>query len=90
MIRKNAGEIGAGHAVTALYEIVRVGRPVPDQPSVDPLKYQTCTSRKDRRGSGDRCDIAGSANGETSLQDSRWRQEQLIEEIGACRRRCGL
>lgn len=38
--KKDAGEIGAGHTVTALYEIVRVGQPVPDQPSVDPLKYQ--------------------------------------------------
>jgi len=39
--KKDAGEIGAGHAVTALYEIVRVGQSVPGQPSVDPLKYQT-------------------------------------------------
>lgn len=38
--KKDAGEIGAGHTVTALYEIVRAGQPVPDQPSVDPLKYQ--------------------------------------------------
>ncbi len=41
--KKDAGEIGAGHTVTALYEIVRVGQPVPDQPSVDPLKYHTPT-----------------------------------------------
>ena len=38
--KKDAGEIGAGHTVTALYEIVPVGQPLPDQPSVDPLKYQ--------------------------------------------------
>jgi len=38
--RKDAGEIGAGHTVTALYEIVPVGQPLPDQVSVDPLKYQ--------------------------------------------------
>ncbi|MBI5763470.1 MAG: VWA domain-containing protein [Planctomycetes bacterium] len=37
--RKDAGEIGAGHSVTALYEIVPVGQPM-DVPSVDPLKYQ--------------------------------------------------
>ncbi|HEY9462568.1 MAG TPA: VWA domain-containing protein [Vicinamibacterales bacterium] len=36
---KDAGEIGAGHSVTALYEIVPVGVPL-DAPSVDPLKYQ--------------------------------------------------
>jgi Ca-activated chloride channel homolog len=37
--RKDAGEIGAGHTVTALYEIVPVGAAV-DVPGVDPLKYQ--------------------------------------------------
>ncbi|HET9956365.1 MAG TPA: VWA domain-containing protein [Polyangiaceae bacterium] len=41
---KDAGEIGAGHSVTALYEIVpfaAASRPVP---GVDPLKYQTTTA----------------------------------------------
>ena len=38
--KKDAGEIGAGHTVTALYEIVPAGEPLPDQASVDPLKYQ--------------------------------------------------
>ena len=38
--KKDAGEIGAGHTVTALYEIIRVGQAVPGSPSVDPLKYQ--------------------------------------------------
>jgi Ca-activated chloride channel family protein len=37
--RKDAGEIGAGHSVTALYEIVPVGVAMP-APGVDPLKYQ--------------------------------------------------
>ena len=37
---KDAGEMGAGHSVTALYELVPAGS---DQalPQVDPLKYQT-------------------------------------------------
>ncbi|HEX8658445.1 MAG TPA: von Willebrand factor type A domain-containing protein [Hymenobacter sp.] len=35
--RKDAGELGAGHTVTALYEIVPVGS---SQPLVDNLKYQ--------------------------------------------------
>jgi Ca-activated chloride channel family protein len=38
--RKDAGEIGAGHTVTALYEIVPAGR-WEAAPAVDPLKYQT-------------------------------------------------
>ena len=37
--RKDAGEIGAGHTVTALYEIVPPGVPF-ELPGVDPLKYQ--------------------------------------------------
>jgi Ca-activated chloride channel homolog len=38
--RKDAGEMGSGHNVTALYELVPAGS---DEkiPSVDPLKYQT-------------------------------------------------
>jgi Ca-activated chloride channel family protein len=36
---KDAGEIGAGHSVTALYEIVPAGGA--PQPGVDALKYQT-------------------------------------------------
>ena len=36
---KDAGEIGAGHTVTVLYEVVPAGVPV--RGAVDPLKYQT-------------------------------------------------
>ncbi|HVT73567.1 MAG TPA: von Willebrand factor type A domain-containing protein [Lacunisphaera sp.] len=37
----DAGEVGAGHTVTALYEVVPVGVPMPDNvPDVDALKYQ--------------------------------------------------
>lgn len=39
--KKDAGEIGAGHSVTALYEIVPAGKGA--KPAVDPLKYQTRT-----------------------------------------------
>jgi Ca-activated chloride channel family protein len=39
--KKDAGEIGAGHAVTALYEIVPAGKEADAlPPSVDDLKYQ--------------------------------------------------
>jgi len=37
--KKDAGDMGAGHTVTALYEIVPVGVKT-GQPEVDPLKYQ--------------------------------------------------
>jgi Ca-activated chloride channel family protein len=45
--RKDAGEMGAGHTVTVLYEIVppgalnRIDAETGDRPVVDPLKYQT-------------------------------------------------
>ncbi len=40
--RKDAGEIGAGHTVTALYEVVPTGLVVPAEPTkaTDPLRYQ--------------------------------------------------
>jgi len=41
--RKDAGEIGAGHTVTALYEIVPAGM-TPPGPSVDPLRYREGTN----------------------------------------------
>ena len=42
--RKDAGEIGAGHAVTALYEVVPAGQSL-ENPGVDELKYsQTAES----------------------------------------------
>lgn len=38
--KKDAGEIGAGHTVTALYELVPVGAPEERVTTVDELKYQ--------------------------------------------------
>ena len=42
--KKDAGEMGSGHNVTALYEIVPSGSEE-GTPRVDPLKYQSSTSR---------------------------------------------
>ncbi|MEX0937610.1 MAG: VWA domain-containing protein [Pirellulales bacterium] len=50
--KKDAGEIGAGHTVTALYEIVPAGQPV-ETASVDPLKYQTPASLTDAAETGE-------------------------------------
>jgi Ca-activated chloride channel homolog len=41
--KKDAGDMGAGHTVTALYELVPAGVEVPGA-KVDALKYQTATS----------------------------------------------
>jgi Ca-activated chloride channel family protein len=37
--KKDAGELGLGHRVTALYEIIPTGVEIASVPSVDPLKY---------------------------------------------------
>ncbi len=42
--RKDAGELGAGHSVTALYEIIPPGQAIPGA-TVDPLRYQAATVR---------------------------------------------
>jgi len=40
---KDAGEIGAGHTVTALYEVIPAGTPS-NLPTVDPLRYQAVSA----------------------------------------------
>jgi Ca-activated chloride channel family protein len=52
--RKDAGEIGAGHTVTALYEIVPASaeRDV-EVPSVDPLRYQRTPAPAEGSRSGE-------------------------------------
>jgi Ca-activated chloride channel family protein len=50
--RKDAGEIGAGHTVTALYEVVPPGEPV-EGTDVDPLKYQTVPAPTSASRSGE-------------------------------------
>ena len=46
--RRMPGEIGAGHTVTALYEIVPPGQPI-DGGRIDPLKYQDVAKAERRR-----------------------------------------
>ncbi|OPX24009.1 MAG: hypothetical protein B1H04_03045 [Planctomycetales bacterium 4484_123] len=50
---KDAGEIGAGHTVTALYEIVPVGAEPASRPEVDPLKYQRPGQLSEAASSGE-------------------------------------
>ena len=42
--KKDAGEIGSGHTMTAFYEIVSTGAEKESDGSVDPLKYQKSTT----------------------------------------------
>jgi len=49
---KDAGELGAGHSVTALYEIIPVGVESPvEVRGLDSLRYQTNRTRPDAAGS---------------------------------------
>ena len=54
---KDAGEMGAGHTVTALYEIVPAGGRLPGR-SVDPLRYQRTVASADARRDGELMTIA--------------------------------
>ena len=49
---KDAGEIGAGHTVTALYEVVPAGVDL-EVPGIEPLRYQQPTERADASSSGE-------------------------------------
>jgi Ca-activated chloride channel family protein len=51
--KKDAGEIGAGHTVTALYEIVPPGFETSSTPSVDALKYQPAETKNVPASSGE-------------------------------------
>ncbi len=56
--KKDAGEIGAGHTVTALYELVPAGVEVPGaKPGVDPLKYQQPKEAAPAAASLDLCTV---------------------------------
>jgi Ca-activated chloride channel family protein len=60
--KKDAGEIGAGHTVTALYEIVPAGQKV-DATDVDALKYAPVTPQQN----GEAASAARSENEETVI-----------------------
>jgi Ca-activated chloride channel family protein len=49
---KDAGEMGSGHTVTALYELIPPGAPLPG-PDVDPLRYQETTRPSAASSSGE-------------------------------------
>ena len=55
--KKDAGELGSGHTVTALYEIIPVGVESPYLASVDDLKYQENKVTKDAAKSKELCTI---------------------------------
>lgn len=55
--KKDAGELGSGHTVTALYEIIPAGVNSPFLASVDDLKYQQTTVKENPSASKEWCTI---------------------------------
>ncbi len=51
--KKDAGELGSGHTVTALYEVIPAGVESPWLRSVDPLKYQSNKNQSDKKAKGE-------------------------------------
>ena len=76
---KDAGEIGAGHTVTALYEVVPVGV-TPPIPSVDPSKYAQADGDRDRGvdASEDGAPASETAARETASENRAAGEEQVV------------
>lgn len=51
--KKDAGELGSGHTVTALYEIIPTGTAAPELKKVDDLKYQKPAQKENTFNSSD-------------------------------------
>lgn len=71
--KKDAGEIGAGHTVTALYELVTVDSPETDATAPEGLKYQK-PSQKDVAKDDDENDLENVKPGELLTLALRFKQ----------------
>jgi Ca-activated chloride channel family protein len=71
--KKDAGEIGAGHTVTALYEIVPAGKPVAVGP-VDDLKYQQPLEDSSRHSNDEPGEAASDITGELLTLKMRYKE----------------
>ena len=86
---KDAGEMGAGHTVTALYEIIPAGSDETGFPTVDPLRYQ---------GKGTAGAAAGKGSGEPTVDgyhgsgtdESRPSEEMRLSLKDAPRELCNI
>ena len=65
---KDAGELGAGHTVTALYEVVPAGMDVPRGGAAEPLRYQP------GRGSGEAGGVPTAFDGELLYVKVRYKE----------------
>jgi Ca-activated chloride channel family protein len=81
--RKDAGEIGAGHTVTALYEIVPVGATLDTEaPNAPTLKYQTVGNAAAQENAPTKADIKlteAAASGELARVALRYKTPEGTE-----------
>jgi Ca-activated chloride channel family protein len=77
--RKDGGELGAGHSVTALYEIVPVGAATP-VPGTDPLRYQQVQPRPGAAASGELMTVK--LRYKAPEGESSWLIEQPVRDRG--------
>ena len=71
--RRDAGELGAGHSVTALYEIVPVGAST-EVRGTDPLRYQEVRPRPGAEASGELLTV------KLRYKDPRGETSRLVEQ----------
>jgi len=76
--KKDAGDIGAGHSVTALYEITLVGESDADEPGVEPLKYQAPVEEKETPTEN----LDPSVSRELLTVKLRWKKPDAVESSG--------
>ncbi len=77
--RKDGGELGAGHSVTALYEIVPVGVDMP-VPGTDPLRYQQVAPRPGAAGADELMTVK--LRYKAPEGESSWLIEQPVRDRG--------
>ncbi|NIM01930.1 MAG: DUF3520 domain-containing protein, partial [Acidobacteria bacterium] len=90
---KDAGEIGAGHTVTALYEIVPRGLRHPS-PSIDPLKYQQPRHERHESVHSGHALTEAASSGELLTVKIRWKapdgNHSRLQELAVVDRGRGL
>jgi Ca-activated chloride channel family protein len=75
---KDAGEIGAGHSVTALYDVTLMNEAVTGGPGIEPLKYQPSPEP----AAAPRLDLDPEVSRELLTVKLRWKRPDASESTG--------
>lgn len=79
---KDAGEIGAGHSVTALYEVALADEAVVGGPGIEPLKYQLRPEPREpalEAANAPRADLNPEVSRELLTVKLRWKRPEASE-----------